>query len=260
VFWNINEFGLLAASFAAFLLIVEAGYRLGRRRFNNSDELERNHFGALTAAVLGLLALLLGFTFAMSVSRFDTRKALILDEANAIGTTALRAKLLPSPYDKDAASLLRAYVAASVDFNAAGIDKNRADKASATASDLEAKLWALATTVAALDARSVPVGLFVQSLNDVIDVREKRRAALDNHVPEAVIYLLYAVSLVGLGLLAYGCGLGNKRHLKSNAVLALLIALVLTTILDIDRPRRGLIQVSQDSLVRLKAALDQDAR
>lgn len=90
------------------------------------------------------------------------------------------------------------------------------------------------------------------------DIREKRLVAMEDHVPETVIYLLFTVSFVALGLIAYNCGLAGRRRVLSNAVFALLIALVLTAILDIDRPRRGLIKVSQESLVRLKSTLAPD--
>ena len=83
--------------------------------------------------------------------------------------------------------------------------------------------------------------------------------ALENHVPESVIHLLFAVAVIALGFVAYGCGLTGQRRQGLNATFALLIAIVLASILDIDRPRRGIIQVSQVSMVRLKNALDQNA-
>ncbi|MEQ1773794.1 MAG: hypothetical protein ABL891_08425 [Burkholderiales bacterium] len=258
--WETNELLLLLIFLAGFLVAMEAGFRLGLRYSAVSGEPEKDHNSALQAAILGLLALLLGFTFLMAVSRFDTRKALVLDEANAIGTTFLRSKLLPAAQRDAAPGLLRSYVAARLTFHNASNDRARLDAANAEASRIEEQLWALSKAAAAQDERSVTTGLFIQSLNEVIDTREKRQVALDNHVPEAVIYLLLAVSLAALGLLAYGCGLERKRRLPSNALFALLIALVLTTILDIDRPRRGLIEVSQDSMIRLKATLEQGAR
>ena len=159
----------------------------------------RNHVEALQSAVLVLLALLLGFTFAMAVSRFDTRKGLVLEEANAIGTTSLRAQFLSEPQRSEALALLRQYVSARLDFYGAGIDQVRLEAASAAAQGIMNRLWALAVTAAAADPRSVPTGLFAQSLNDLIDANEKRRVALDNHVPEAVVYLLLLVSDHGAG-------------------------------------------------------------
>ena len=254
--WGIDEFLLFLAALAAFALAMEAGFRLGRRHRDRSDGYTTTHVSALQAALLGLLALLLGFTFAMAVSRFDTRKSLVVDEANAIGTTYLRAQLLPPPQRQELVTLLKAYVAARLAFFDAGVDKARLDAAYAAASRIEGQLWASAIVLAEQDRRSVTAGLFIQSLNDVIDLNEKRRVALENHVPDIVIYLLFAVSMVAVGFIAYGGGLAGQRRHGSTAIFALLIALVLATILDIDRPRRGLVQVVQDSMTRLKADLE----
>lgn len=255
--WGISEYVLFVSAVISFLIALEAGFRIGYRRSGESHESENSHVSSLQSAALGLLALLLGFTFFMAVSRFDTRKTLILDEANAIGTTSLRAQLLSPSHRVETNGLLRQYVEARLAFHDASNDPRRVEAATAEASLIEEKLWAMAVIAAAQDARSVPTGLFIQSVNEVIDIREKRQAAQDNHVPEAVIFLLFAVSVAAMGLLGYGGGLCRLRHFSANALLALLVAVVLTTILDIDRPRRGVIQVSQDSLLRLKATLEQ---
>jgi hypothetical protein len=257
--WGMNELALVLAFFAGFLVAVEIGFRLGVRRSDRSDESDRTFVNSLLAALLGLLALLISFTFFMAVSRFDARRSLVLDEADAIGTTFLRSKFLPAEQQKAVQELLRTYVSARLAFYEAGIDPERIEKANAEAIRIEGKLWALAVEAAAQDPRSAPRSLFIESLNDVIDLQEKRQVALDNRVPGTVLYLLLAVSVASLGLLGYNCGLAGRRRLTSNALFGLLIVLVLATILDIDRPRRGLIKVSQDSLVRLQATLTRNA-
>ena len=93
--WQIDERVLMIAIFLGLLLALEIGFRLGVRRSGRSDESDCTHIGSLLASVLGLLALLLSFTFFMAQSRFDVRKTLVLDEANAIGTAYLRADFLP---------------------------------------------------------------------------------------------------------------------------------------------------------------------
>lgn len=258
--WRIDEFVLLLAFVGTFLVVIEGGFRFGLRRSDQSDEADKTHVSSLQAAVLGLLALLLGFTFFMATSRYDARKLLVLEEANAIGTTHLRSRFLPIEQRRAAHELLRAYVSTRLAFYSAGIDSARLEKANNDSARIEGELWALALEAAAQDPRSLPTRLFIESLNDVIDAHEKSRIALDNHVPEAVLYLLLIVSITSLGLLGYGCGLARRRRFASNALFALLIVLVLVIILDIDRPRRGLIEVPQDSLIRLQATLDRDAR
>lgn len=247
---------MLLAAFAALLVAVEIGFRLGRRRAARSNEQERSHISALQAALLGLLALLLGFTFAMAVARSDARRGLVIEEANAIGTTVLRARLLPPSATEKIGELLRRYVRARLDFYVAGVDPEHLAAANATASELQEQLWEAAREVAREDPYALPVGLFVQSLNELIDVGEERRTAFDNHVPETVLWLLFAASACALGYIGFGSGLVGRRRFRSTAVFSLLIALVLAVILDLDRPRRGLIRVSQASLERLLETLE----
>lgn len=256
--WQFNEMALLAAVLGGFLVAIEAGFRQGLRHADRSDGFAKAHVESLRTAVLGLLALLLGFTFFMAASRFDERKSLVLEEANAIGTAYLRSQLLSPEQRKTAAELFRAHLAARLAFSAAGIETLRLDKANSEAAQTERQLWALALSASAQEPRSVPIGLFVESLNAIVDLHEKRQVAFENHVPEAVNYLLLAVSLVSFGLLGYDSGLTRSRRLGSNTLFAVLIVFVLVMILDIDRPRSGFITVPQESLLRLQAALARD--
>jgi len=249
------EIVLLLCAFAAFAVAMEAGFRLGRRRQARSDEPEKSHVSALHGATLGLLALLLGFTFAMSVSRYETRKTLMVDQANAIGTAALRARLLPAPDADRAYALLREYTDSRLQYNAAGMDDAAIAAAEARGSGLENQLWDIARAQITADPKSQPASLFTQALNEVFDLREKRRFALDDQVPAAVTFLLSAVALTAMGLVAYGCGLNGRRRISPNLTFAFLIALALIIILDIDSPRAGFVRVSQDSLIRLQQSL-----
>jgi hypothetical protein len=250
-----NEWLAAGAGCLALLAAVETGYRIGRR-LPAQGEAAQSHVGALQGAALGLLALLLAFTFSMAVSRYDTRKHLVMEEANAIGTTALRTSLLPEPQREQARAALKTYVAARLAFYEAGEDSAQVDAALASTAREQRRLWSLATDVAALDPRSVPAGLFVQTLNDSIDLAEKRLVALESHVPGTVMALLLIVSTLSFGYLGYGSALAGARHFASTGVFALLVTLVVTIILDIDRPRGGLIRVSQASMQRLAASLD----
>src|SRR5690349_2797130 len=138
------------------------------------------------------MALMLAFTFAMAVSRYDERKALVVDEANAIGTTWLRAQMLNEPYRSELLRLLPAYVDARIAFYDAEADPAHIDAAHGDALRLQEKLWAVATEVVRQEPRAAPEGLFIETLNDVIDLSEKRLQALDNTVPAPVLYLLLA--------------------------------------------------------------------
>lgn len=255
--WRFNEIALFLAAVAAFLAVIEICFRLGRRRSNRNDDSMKSHFNALQAALLGLLALLLGFNFAMAGSRFEVRKTLLVDEVNAIRTAYLRAQLLPPPYQQEFMAMLRAYAAARIDFLRAGIDQSLLEAANSNASRIEAQLWTSTGAMVSQDPNGSPKQMFIQSLNDLINVSEKRRAALDNHVPEVVIHLLFVVAVGAMGFIAYGYGLTGRRRHGSTAIFAVLIALVLTIILDLDQPRTGFIRVTEDSMLRLKTDLEQ---
>lgn len=251
---------LLLGAIAAFLIALEVGYRLGRRRQDKTDEPDKSHTNALQGATLGLLALLLGFTFAMAVSRFDNRRTVILNQANAIGTAELRSRLLGAPYAEKAAPLFREYVDTWMRFRAATIDIAAIDAADAHAAQIENRLWGLARDATAADPHSLPAGLFASAMNDVIDMHEVRHRSIKDRVPDAVIYLLFAVSTLALGQVAYSSGLSGRRRQVANITFAFVIALVLVIILDVDRPRRGFVTVSQDSLLRLQESLNATPR
>jgi hypothetical protein len=257
--WRLSEVVLLPTSILVFVAAIEVGFRLGRRHRDRSEETV-THLSTLQAALLGLLALLLGFTFAMALTRYDTRRLLVVDEANAIATAHKRALFLPSTQQEEFKRLLRTYVHVRLEFYDAGIDKERLEAAYASTSHVQNQLWTLAGAAAASDPTSVAAGLLVESTNDVIALSEKRRDALQNHVAETVVYLLLAVTVGSLGFLGYGSGLAGRRRLTSSGIFAFLVALVLITILDLDRPRRGVERIGQDSMVRLEARLESEGK
>lgn len=251
MWWHANE-GLIAVTTVVLTaLAIEFGFRLGRRHSGRASAALDAHLGNLQSALLGLLALLLGFTFAMAVGRFDTRKELVLAEANAIGTAALRADFLPAPDRDEARALLRAYATSRLDFFKAGVNANALEQSYQEAATLQAGLWSIAVERAQAEPGSLPNSQFAAALNELIDLSEMRRAALENHVPELVVTLLIIVTLVAFALIAYSLALNDPRRHAATYVFALMIAFVLTAVLDLDRPRRGWVQVSQASMERV---------
>lgn len=253
--WIVFELAMLLLAIGVFVAALEMGYRLGQRRQAKSDESDKTHANALHGAVLGLLALLLGFTFAMSVSRYENRKTLMVDQANAIGTAWLRGKLLPQPYAARSDALFRNYVESRLQYNAAGRDDGAIAAVEARAATIENELWEISRALFAEDPRTHPTNLYTQALNEVFDIREERRFALDDRVPFAVTVMLFLVSLSAMAMVSYSCGLNGRRRALANLTFACLIAVVLVIILDIDAPRVGFVQVSQDSLIRLQQSM-----
>ncbi len=201
--------------------------------------------GATLGGLLGLLALLLAFTFGMAGERFDWRKTLLVEEANAIGTSWLRADLLPEPQATQARQVLRAYTQARLDL---AVSSTRA--AAITRSEkLQSELWGI-TRDAAAAAPTPTVALFVAAVNEVIDMHGRRvQAALRNRIPPTIFATLFGVAVLVLAASGYASGLTREKNVLASLLLALVLAVVITLILDLDRPFEGLLTVSQQAMV-----------
>ncbi|VVQ38292.1 hypothetical protein PS943_05739 [Pseudomonas fluorescens] len=254
--WGLDEIIVFFIVVAIFCVVLELAFRLGRHHRTHSNDSTRSHLTVLQTALLGLLALLLGFNFAMATSRFEARKTLIQDEVTVIGSTYLRAKLLPSDLRGKVTALLKDYVLARIEFMRAGTDEKLLKAASESSRTIEDQLWNLAAAAEAQGEATAAMNLVIQSLTDVYNVNEKRRAEQDNHVPATVINLLFVVAIGALGFIAYSYGLGHRRRHGSTAVFAILIAMVFTIILDLDQPRSGFIRVGEESMLRLQEDLN----
>lgn len=248
--------GLFAATFLLVMLSVEGGWRLGRFRRRQSEHEMDAPVGTMVAASLGLLAFMLAFTFGMAASRFDTRRQLVLEEANAIGTTYLRASLL-AERNGEIQELLRNYLDVRLDAVrtgavAAGIKQSET---------LHDQLWAEAVTVARLNPDSTIVSLFIQSLNDVFDLHSRRIASgIRTRIPGTIWLGLFTVASFSLGAMGYQVGLaGSKRSLVIVAV-AVTFSTVIWLIADLDRPQDGALTVSQQALVEARQAMEPRAR
>ena len=247
---------IAVALLGVMALGAELGYRRGRRGRQTSDEPTRTQIISIQAATLGLLALLLGFTFAMALSRFEYRRQMVVQESNAIGGAVLRARFLPTSRDEEVNALFRRYVQVrleSVLRTAQGSsDRERLDL---EVGRIQRHLWRVASECAHADPGSIPLGLFVQAVNDVIDNKTKRDIAVANHVPESVVLLLVALSILAAMVLGYGNGLAGGRIVSLTAAYCVVVVLVIVLIIDLDRPQQGLVRSSQQSMIQLQETL-----
>src|SRR5262245_60026384 len=233
-------------------LAVEGGYRLGAwRRARISDEKEQP-VGAMVASILGLVALVLGFTFSLAASRFDGRRTAVLEEANAIGTTYLRARLLPEPERAEIANLLREYVAVRI----RGARATEVEAALARSEALHEQLWNQASRAAEKSANSVMTGVFIQSLNDVIDMHAKRTfVGMRSRIPVVIWAGVIGLAMLGMASVGYQAGLSATRRSPAMLGLVLAFAVVLLLIADLDRGQEGLLRVGQQAMIDLQKSM-----
>jgi ABC-type multidrug transport system fused ATPase/permease subunit len=247
---------LIVSGLVVFMVLaMEAGFRSGRRKQANATE-AITQANAVLASMLGLLALLLAFTFSAALQRYDDRSQTVVAEANAIGTTYLRARLLPGEMRDEVQALLRQYLDVRIqEGRVDATEPAQHESLLKQAKAMEARLWSHAVRAAELDGRPVTSGLFIQSLNELIDTSGTRDAALSRHVPEIVLFLMFATIVLTTATLGYASGIAGHRVTLAAFVLVMLIALVVYLIIDLDRPRRGVIQVSHESMLSLQQAI-----
>jgi hypothetical protein len=226
-----------AAEFGAWI-----GQRFHRGATDGAD------ISTMTGVALGLVALLLAFSFSLSLSRYDARRSQVLEEANAIGSTANFALMLPEPAREPILTLLRDYTAVRIGLGVP-FDPAKFQRDVARSLELQTRLWQQAVAVTAEAPQSLPVYRFVGSLNEMNNIHERRLTSLRYHVPGAVMVMLIGVSMVAMGFTGYNAGVTGTRRRIATLIMSLTVAGVIMLVVDLDQPERGLIQVPVDPLV-----------
>jgi hypothetical protein len=230
-------------------LFYEAGFRVGRWWQNREPGEQEGPTNALVGAILALQAFLLAITMGMAADRFDTRRGLVVAEANAIGRTYLQADYLPESSADQMKELLREYLPLRI-----ATDERTVIQANAKRSmELHREMWAIAAVVAQSGYLPDLVSSFGDSLTEVVSMSQTRVSALEARVPETVLILLLAGSALSLGMVGYSAGLTGRRGLLSAVVLIVALGAVMTLVIDLDRPQEGFLQVSQQPLLDVQS-------
>jgi hypothetical protein len=237
--------GLYAfALFVGMLILLNVGRRIGARHLASDPKGARTGTGTIEAAVFALLGLLIAFTFSGAVSRFDNRRHLIVEEANAIGTAYLRLDLLPAGSQPPLREEFRRYVQYRLEVFRELTDPEAARAELTKATKAQEKIWSHAVDASQAPGASpaAPV-LLLPALNQMIDITTTRTMALQLHPPLIIFGMLFLVALASALLAGYAMA-GGKDPKRLHVIgFALVIALTVYVILDIEFPRYGLIRV-----------------
>lgn len=237
--------------FVLLVAVCEGGAHIHRDR-GDADQAEEGH---LVGAALGLLALLLGFTFSLALGRFEERRELVVHEAAAISTLWLRTDLLPPPSRTEARRLLDAYADARLQLAAAGEDAAGIAAADARTEALQRSLWRVVAPAAAGAANGALGAGTVAAMTDMFDLADARHAVLRTRIPTRVVVVLALYALISAGILGYTTQRGKLRHRLATTALLALLAMTIGMVLDLDRPRSGAIVVDQSPLVDVRATM-----
>jgi hypothetical protein len=236
----------------ATLAFYEVGYRVGRWRERRATGEVSGPTGMIVGSILALMAFLLAIATGMAADRFDARRALVLQEANSIGTTILRAGYLPEPFSSESEALLREYVPLRIVDNQDELE----DKITRSV-EIQNELWTLAERLARTSGDLPVVAIYIESLNETIDLHESRiTAGVYARVPPTIIWLLVTGVVLSVGMVGYNAGLTGRRSVISAVVLALALSAVIALVIDLDRPTSGIIRTSQQPLIDLRKSLE----
>jgi hypothetical protein len=241
--------GVLTAIFLA--LAIEAGRYTADRSRIQEDSNRKDQMVALRDGLFVLVSLLMGFTLALAAGRYAERRTLLIDEANAIGVAYLRAETLATANSGEPQQLLRQYVDARLDEDNAGLDVSRAAEADLRVKQIQERLWKGLVEITKTD-RSAVTAAYLSSLNQIIDLHDKRLASFENRIPISVWLLIFSVSSIAV----FTRGLTLARRFWLTVLVApLTIAITVTLIADLDTPSSGFIRLDERAMLRLKAEI-----
>ena len=246
--------------FAATVLVVvaaiEGGYRLGHAVRSRSEHEKESPASAIAGTVLALLAFMMAFTFGIVSDRFDTRKALVREEAGAIRTAWFRTDFLPEPDRGQAVRLLREYV----DGRLAAVQSNDREQVRAVVREsvrIQRELWDIAVVQARKDMNSDVAALYIESLNEVTNIHASRiTVGMQSRIPGGIwvaFYLLVVLSMVAVG---YHTAIAGSTRSWMMLILAFSFSLVITLIAALDQSQNVYLPVSQQPLEDLRAVMD----
>jgi hypothetical protein len=248
---------LAGGLFLGMLLLQEVGRRIGVHRRAKDPEGAGTGLGTIETAVFALLGLLIAFTFSGAASRFDGRRQLVAQEANAIGTAYLRLDMLAPDARSEQRQRFGQYLDSRLAVYKKLPDIEAAEQEWARGVALQGEIWSQAVAACRAHSDSPPCLLLLPALNEMIDITTTRKMSMMTHPPTIIFVLLFGLAL-GCSLVAgYGMARSKQRSWIHMIVFAAMMAVTVFVIIDIEYPRVGLIRVeaADQVLVELRESM-----
>ncbi len=248
---------LLLLSFAVFLIAIWAGIIYGKRYAKGKKEPEKG-FGVVVAGQMTLVAFVIAFVFGMAATRFDMKRANLLEETNSIGTTYLRTDLLTDPVKSELKKLLKEYVSVRVNVY---IHPETLEEGVKRSDEILDELWKKSSSYAMSQPSSEIVALYIQTLNETIDLHTKRvTVSITQKIPPAIWLTAYILAVISMFIIGFESGITNTKMSIPGLLFALTFALVITLISDLDRSGEGMFKVNHKPMIDLQSKIDSEVR
>jgi len=247
---------IAAILFVSMILVNWFGFCVRQRELKLHPDNVIEGLGPVEGSLLGLLALLLSFTFSLAAGKNDTRRKVIVEEANNISTAILRCDMYPDSIRKELHGYFKDYVDARIAYYNAGTDNDKLNSSQQLAGDLSGKIWSRVIGLSQQSENTLRSQQMIPALNAMMDITTTRDAERNAHVPESILWMLFLLTFAGSFITGYG---SKSKHFNKIIVgcFALMTAMTIYLILDLDRPRRGIINMDKthEKIVELKELL-----
>ena len=246
----------LWAVFGGIVLLMafsmEIGFRFGRWRRTRAQPEKESPVGAVVGATLALLGFMLAITFGVAVSRFEMRAAAYLNEIDAISTAYLRADFLP----EEARSQIRQNLREYVDVRIRAVESGNIQAGIQRSEEIHQIMWSSTAAAVLANENSLPLSLFVESLNELIDIHTRRViTGLWLRIPSTIWLVLYAIAFLGMGEIGYQTALAGSARTPVSIALIVAFASILWLITDLDRPHEGVLRINQRAMKELQSTM-----
>jgi hypothetical protein len=258
-FWldHLPLWGVFVLTVVCVFLAICIGTAVGLRISRRPDHEKEAPLGTIIGSSLALVGFMLAFSFGITAQIFQARRQLLLDEVNAIGTTYLRAGMLAEPHGSDIRNLLREYVNVRVSITKENMYQSpeKLQEAVSYSETLQDQMWSHAVALSKADRSSIIDGLFINSLNQMIDLQTSRVTTASYRLPRIIWYAIYFITIISMFMVGYQTGLSGKSNLKVGIMLALTFSTVLFLMVDLDRATEGYFRLSQKPMFELQKKL-----
>jgi hypothetical protein len=241
--------------FLCILVPILAGQQYGLHIKEKSGEVNDSPVGSVVGAALGLLAFMLAFTFQIVDNRYNNRKDLLLDEVTTIRTTYLQSGLIPEPYRNASRKLLIEYVDLRSDLTK-DVSVAKIERLKARSQFILDSLWKFSEALAAQDRSSEAYSLYTSSVNDLVEIYNKRVTfTFEYRIPSAILWVLLLVTFASMSMLGFQFGISGKKNNILAVFISVIFASVMFLILALDRPETGLVRLNQTPILTLHKQL-----
>lgn len=256
-FHRIDATWITLALICGMIGFAEIGYLIGARRHDIVGDKGRGYFGTVLGSMLGLMALLLGFTFHLSSQRYETRSQLVIEHANALNAVYLQTGMLPETQRKQLKAQLRAYIDAINSIP----KREMADTRQVDLSHIEAIYRGMWESVRKMVQATPPVAgsePLVGMLNQAEALSRFRFFSYTGRVPDMIVWLLLCAASVAMGAVGFASGLSRYRGWMARITLTMIVAATIFIILNLDQPRGGFMPIDQSPMTLLQHTIDSD--